>query len=52
MLTAKSTVYNNNHAYEDFCEDSVKIASGDSLTRSYEFHIEDTPKSFEKRLQN
>ena len=30
MLTANSSDYDNNHVCEEFCEDSVKIARGDS----------------------
>jgi hypothetical protein len=35
MLTANSSDYDNNHVCEEFCEDSVKIARGDSLEYLY-----------------
>jgi hypothetical protein len=35
MMTANSSDYDNNHVCEKFCEDSVKIARGESLAYLY-----------------
>lgn len=49
MLTANSSDYDNNHVCEEFCEDSVKIARGDSLEYLYEKLKNDTPVKIMKR---